>query len=55
MQVRSLVTTVGIGMVAGAAAILMIPRNSEVYRVADDAAHSLKQSAEKMMNNMKKN
>lgn len=54
MQVKSLITTVGLGMVAGAAAILMIPKHSEAYRMADDAAHSLKRSANRMMDNMRK-
>ena len=54
MQVKSLITTVGLGMVAGAAAILMIPKHSEAYRMADDAAHTLNQSANKMMNSMRK-
>lgn len=55
MQVKSWITSVGIGMVAGAAAILMMPRHSEAYRMADDAAHSLKQSANRVMQNMRKN
>lgn len=54
MQVKSLITTVGLGMVAGAAAVLMIPKNSEAYRMADDAAHTLKQKANRMMNSMRK-
>lgn len=54
MQMKSVITSVGLGMVAGAAAILMIPRHSDAYRMADDAAHSLKRSAEKMMDNIRK-
>lgn len=54
MQVKSLITTVGLGMVAGAAAVLMMPKHSEAYRMADDAAHTLKQSANRMMHNMRK-
>ena len=45
MQVKSVLLTVGIGAVAGAATMLLIPRHSEAYRLADDAAHSLKQCA----------
>lgn len=54
MQLRSMIATVGLSMVAGAAAILMIPRHSEAYRMADDAAHSIKQGAERMLNNVRK-
>jgi len=54
MQVKSMLTSVGLGMVAGAAAILMIPRHSEAYRVADHTAHNLKHRAERMMDAIKK-
>lgn len=54
MEVKSWITSVGIGMVAGAAAILMIPKRSEAYRIADDAANSLKHGASRMMENMRK-
>ncbi len=53
MQVRSLITTVGLGMVAGAAAVLMLPRHSNAYRMADDAAHTIKQEAGRMITNMR--
>ena len=49
MQVKSVLLTVGIGAVAGAATMLLIPRHSEAYRLADDAAHSLKQGAERVI------
>ena len=54
MEVKSWITSVGIGLVAGAAAILMIPKRSEAFRIADDAANSLKHSASRMMENMRK-
>lgn len=54
MQIKSFITTVGLGMVAGAAAILMVPKQSEAYRIADDAAHSLKKNANKMITTMRK-
>lgn len=53
MQVKSFVATVGLSMVAGAAAVLMLPKNSGVYRAADDAARTIKQEAGRMMNSMK--
>ena len=53
MQVKSFVASVGLGMVAGAAAILMLPKHSEVYRAADDAANAIKHEAGRMLNSMK--
>lgn len=55
MQVKSLIASVGLGMVAGATAILMLPKQSEAYRMADDAARSLKQSADRMIRNITDN
>ena len=54
MQVKSMIASVGLGMVAGAAAILMIPRHSEAYRMADDATQNLKHQADRMMHTLKK-
>ena len=54
MQVKSFIATVGLGMAAGAAAILMLPKHSEAYRLADDAANTIKQEAGKMMDSMRK-
>ena len=53
MQVKSMLASVGLGMVAGAAAILMLPKHSEAYRMADDAAHAIKKEANQMMNRMR--
>ena len=53
MQVKSLLLTMGIGLVAGAATVLMIPRHSEAYRMADDAAHTIKQSAGRMLDSIR--
>lgn len=52
MQVKSMLTSVGLGMVAGAAAVLMLPKQSKAYRVADDAAQTIKQEAGKMLDNL---
>ena len=54
MQVKSFVVTIGLGMVAGAAAVLMMPKNCKVYRKADEAAQTLKMEAGRMMDAMKK-
>ena len=53
MQVKSFIATVGIGMAAGAAAILMLPKHSEAYRMADDAAQAIKQEAEKVIDSIR--
>ena len=49
MQVKSLATTLGIGMLAGAAAIMMLPKDSSAYRTVDDAAQGVKNAVQNMM------
>ncbi len=53
MKMKSFLATMGLGMVAGAAAMLMIPKHSEVYRMADDAANTIKQEAGKMLDSIR--
>lgn len=53
MQVKTLVASVGLGMAAGAAAILMLPKHSKAYRMADDAAHTIKMEAGRMLDQMR--
>lgn len=53
MQVKSLIATVGLSMAAGAAAVLMLPKHSEAYRMADDAASTIKHEAGKMLDNLR--
>lgn len=52
MKTKSFLFTMGLGMVAGAATMLMIPRHSEAYRMADDAVQTLKQEAGKMLDSI---
>lgn len=54
MQVKSFIATVGISAAAGAAAILMLPKNSAVYQKADDTVQMIKQEAGKLMNSTMK-
>ena len=54
MQVRSLLITASVSMAAGAAAVLMLPKQSDAYRMANHAAKAIKQEAGKMMENMRK-
>ena len=53
MQIKPWITTVGFGMIAGAAAVLMLPKHSEAYRMADDAAHTIKREASKVIDSMR--
>lgn len=52
MEVRSFAATLGVGMVAGAATMLMIPRHSRAYRTADEAAHAIKKSVKHTMDDL---
>ena len=42
MQIKSFAATLGIGMLAGAAVTLMLPKNSTVYHTMNDAARGVK-------------
>jgi len=52
MKVKTWLATAGLGMVAGAAAILMVPRHSQFYHTANDAAQTVKQEATKWIDRM---
>lgn len=54
MQMKTWVASVGLGALAGAAAILLVPKHTDAYRMANDAAQTLKMEAGKMMDAMKK-
>ena len=54
MQIKTFVASLGLGALAGAATILMMPKHSQAYRMADDAAQALKMEAGKMMDSMRK-
>ena len=49
MQVKSFVLTVGLSAVAGAAAVLMLPKHTKAYRVADETADMLKMEAGRIL------
>ena len=55
MKMSSFLATMGVGMVAGAATMLMIPKHFEAYRMADDAANAIKQEAGKMLDSIRLN
>ncbi len=52
MEVGKFAATLGAGMVAGAAAMLMIPRQSPCFRAADDAAHTIKRGVKNAVDDM---
>ena len=55
MQMKTWIASLGLGMVAGAATVLMMPKHSQAYQMADDAAQTIKMEAGKMLDAIKKN
>lgn len=55
MQMKTWIASIGLGMAAGAAAILMIPKQSQTYQMADDAAQTIKTEASKIIDAIKQN
>ena len=55
MEVKSFIASLGLGMAAGAAAVLMMPKQSQAYRMADDAAQTIKMEAVMMLDSMRGN
>ena len=53
MQVKTFIATVGLSAAAGAAAILMLPRNSKAYRTADNTVQAIKNETERMIDIVK--
>ncbi len=49
MQVKGFILTLGLGMVAGGMAALMLPQQSQMRKTAQRAADKLEQSAAQMM------
>ena len=50
MEMKSFAATLGLGIVAGAAAAFLIPKQSKVYKTASDAAERLKDEVAQTMN-----
>ncbi len=50
MGVKSLALSMGVGAAVGAVAVLMMPRNNPVRKLADKAADSVEDAATKMGN-----
>lgn len=49
MQAKSFLITLGLGMAAGGAAILLIPQNSKARKTAQKAVDSMEESIANMM------
>lgn len=54
MQMKTWIASLGLGAAAGAAAILLMPKHSQAYRMADDAAHTIKMEVGKMLDAIRK-
>ena len=52
MQVRSFLLTMGAGVAVGALGVMMLPKNGEAYKFTKDAAKTIKQEAENVMDSM---
>lgn len=42
MEIKAFAATLGLGMLAGAAVVMMLPKDSAAYQAVDDAAQSVK-------------
>ena len=54
MELKTAAVSLGLGMVSGAAVVLMLPKHSEAYRMANQAAKTVKMEAAKMVDALKK-
>ena len=54
MKAKTFLTAVSLSAVAGAAAILLMPKDSKVYRTAEDAVESVKMEAGRMFDTFKR-
>lgn len=47
MKIRSFFLTMGVGVAAGALGAMMLPKNSDAYRMTKQAAKAIQSEAEK--------
>lgn len=52
MEIKAFIGTMALGMVAGAAAALMLPKQSPVYKAASNAADTVKQTVSDAFDNL---
>lgn len=53
MEIKTAAISLGIGMIAGAAAALMIPKQSKPYQVASDVADTIKSGVTQISDTIK--
>ena len=53
MEIKAFAATLGLGMLAGAAVAMMLPKDSAVYRAADDAAQTVKDGVADAIDSMR--
>lgn len=53
MEVKAFAATLGVGMLTGAAVMMMIPKQSSVYKAADDAAMTIKHGVTQAVDSIK--
>ena len=46
MQIRSFLLTMGAGVTVGALGAMMLPKNSDVYKITRDAASAIRRETE---------
>ncbi len=54
MEAKLCAASLGIGMLAGAAVVLMMPKHSEAYQMANQAAKTVKMEVGKLVDSIKK-
>ena len=53
MEIKTFAAAMGLGMLAGATVIMMLPKDSAVYRAADDAAQTVKDGVSDAIESMR--
>lgn len=54
MEVKTFAATLGLGIVAGAATAMLLPKDSKVYRTADNTVKMVKEEVVEAVNSLKK-
>jgi hypothetical protein len=54
MEIKAFAATLGAGMLAGAAVVMMLPKQSPVYRAVDDAATTIRDGVSQAVCSMKR-
>ena len=53
MEVKTFAAALGIGVVAGAATAMLLPKDSKMYRTANNAVHMVKDEVADVVNTIK--